>query len=25
MQQLPFFTQIISQTALTGALLGTAY
>lgn len=24
-QQLPFFTQIISQTALTGAVLGTAY
>jgi len=25
MQQLPFFTQILSQTALTGAVLGTAY
>jgi protein involved in polysaccharide export with SLBB domain len=25
MQQLPLFTQILSQTALTGAVLGTAY
>lgn len=25
MQQLPFFTQILSQTALTGAVIGTAY
>ncbi len=24
-QQLPYFTQILSQTALTGAVLGTAY
>jgi polysaccharide biosynthesis/export protein len=25
LQQLPYFTQIVSQTALTGAVLGTAY
>jgi hypothetical protein len=25
MQQLPFYTQLISQTALTGAVLGTSY
>ena len=25
MQQLPFFTQILSQTAMTGAVLGAAY
>lgn len=25
MQQLPFYTQLLSQTALTGAVLGTAY
>lgn len=25
MQQLPYFTQILSQTALTGAVMGTSY
>jgi hypothetical protein len=25
MQQLPFWTQMISQTALTGAVIGSSY